>query len=133
MKKVILFAALLAIANTVLAQSYYDDDIYFDASKAKKEKKEQQKNTRVNSGNSVTGHYVTTADGTQYFVDENGAAFPLTVINTPGSDTYIIDTGNNRDVDEYNRRNLGGNQYYTTSDSISAEDFVNTRRIEMFS
>ena len=36
-------AGILSVAAPAMAQDYYDDDIYYDASKAKKETKKPQK------------------------------------------------------------------------------------------
>ncbi|MDE6199153.1 MAG: hypothetical protein K2G06_04855 [Muribaculaceae bacterium] len=131
-------ALLLAgmVSTTAVAQSYYDDDIYYDASKDVRKKKDVVKsqttgNTEYrNSGTSSPYQYLTATDGTVYVVDEQGNAYPVRAQDIPGSDLYTVYTDNTRDVDEYNRR-------YQNVDSISVDSlyrdtFANTRMIERF-
>lgn len=126
------------VSSTAVAQSYYDDDIYYDASKDVKKSKE--KGTVANNAsagvNQSAGHqsryqYLTASDGSVYVVDENGNAYPVTAQNIPGSDLYTVYTDNTRDVDEYNRRY----QYVDSipADSLYRDTFANTRLIEKFS
>lgn len=114
-KTLSLLVVALTVAGTVSAQGYYDDDIYYDATKAKKEKAEKRKKQQAGTG----------YDGNGYYIDNQGVA------DYPAADTYNVNTANTRDVDEYNRR-------YEQPDSISlddfaAGDFTYTRRIERFS
>lgn len=123
---------------TALAQSYYDDDIYYDSSKEAKKAPEAVKKQQNATGNgaqyqgaSSQYKYLTATDGSVYVVDEQGNAYPVMAQNIPGSDLYTVYTDNTRDVDEYNRR-------YQQADTISADSlyrdtFANTRKIERFS
>lgn len=102
-----MLAALLGTA-TVAAQGYYDDDIYFDASKAKKTAKTIKRSA---------------AGQTEY------ASFAA-------ADTYTPTGTSTRSVDEYNRRGIFAPA--TVTDSISVDslaalgNFSYTRRIERF-
>lgn len=125
-------------STTAIAQSYYDDDIYYDASKDTK--KEAKANKKVSGANKEAEYqqagsqyrYITTTDGTVYVVDDAGNAYPTVAQNIPGSDLYTVYTDNTRDVDEYNRR-------YQIADTVSVDSlyredtFANTRNIERFS
>lgn len=100
-KRVFVMAALVAGCIGLLrAQSYYDDDIYYNPSKETK-----KNSTKVE----------TTKSG---------------VVDYPAADTYAVyNTGNVRDVDEYNRRT----PYQVDSTNIAQnEEFEYTRRIERF-
>ncbi|MDE7458951.1 MAG: hypothetical protein K2M77_08815, partial [Muribaculaceae bacterium] len=110
----LLSAALIAsVSSLAMAQGYYDDDIYYDASKKKAElkaqKQAQQKNTRATymvTGNASTGDY-------------------------QSADTYEVPAVSslNVDVDTYNRRN----QTQTGSAVTGYNgDFTYTQRIERF-
>lgn len=133
MKKSLLFASLLLVAPALFAQSYYDDDIYYDAAKAPKEKKVEKKKSR-SAVSSDQGQYVTTTEGITYYIDPNGSAYPVTQVDMPGSDTYLVNTGNTRDVDEYNRRYTPDALSDSTMMGPAAQsDFANTRLIEKFS
>lgn len=108
----------LAVGTSVQAQGFYDDDIYYDASKAKKEK---QAKALEAAKKAAARNYVPSQPVADY----------------AGSDTYVVDTRNTRDVDEYNRRYSTQSDKEVT-DSISLDrltqgDFANTRRIERFS
>ncbi len=103
MKKLKSIMSLMTFAiigsYSIMAQSYYDDDIYYNPDKVKKnkvEKQKQQNNTQT----------------------------------LPGSDTYTVFTSNNRDVDEYNRRNVATQK--GDSSLISTAPFTYTNRIERF-
>lgn len=102
--------ALIAIAvigsSSMVAQSYYDDDIYYNPDKVKKEKVEKQKQSATNE-------------------PVNTASF------IKGSDSYVVYSNNNRDVDEYNRRNVTPSQADSTAINGNT-DFKYTRRIERF-
>ncbi|MDE5658786.1 MAG: hypothetical protein K2I25_07100, partial [Muribaculaceae bacterium] len=130
---------MLAAAGsmTSVAQSYYDDDIYYDASKDVKKKaetvqKKQPKVQNANRGNTSAAYqYLTATDGTVYIVDDQGNAYPVTAQNIPGSDLYTVYTDNTRDVDEYNRRYQSVDTI--AADSLYRDSFANTRLIERFS
>lgn len=92
------------------AQNYYDDDIYYNATKEKKQKEEAAKKAAEQK---AAANYVANRS-----------------VDFPSSDTYTVNSGSTRDVDEYNRR-------YGTSKSVSgpsADDntFANTRKIERY-
>lgn len=99
-------AAMLSVVGVVSAQSYYDDDIYFDASKAKK----QQTATAVS--------------------DNQNRYYNQPVIDYPAADTYTINGTRTISVDDYNRRGI------FATDSLSADtaatDFRYTRLIEKY-
>ena len=106
-KKVILFLTMIVgCVGVISAQSYYDDDIYYDASKAKKEKttKSQVQKTPVSSQ----------------------------VYDFPAADTYEVEGVSYRDIDEYNRRGNYAKNDTTASDSLMMQDFEYTQRIERF-
>lgn len=100
----------------VQAQGYYDDDIYFNASKAKKEKVETAKKRAE-------------AKAASNYVQNKSQDFPA-------ADTYQVSGDMSRDVDEYNRRGPNANRKYAQSgavtDSLLNGDFANTRRIERY-
>ena len=90
------------------AQSYFDDDIYYDASKASpKAKKEVVRQTYTTPSTVVVAEY-------------------------PASDTYNVDSSRQRtiSVDDYNRRGIFANDSLTADST--ATDFAYTRRIEQF-
>ena len=90
------------------AQSYYDDDIYYDAERAKKEKAEALRKR-------VQANYV-----------------PNTSVDFPGADTYTYDSGSTRDIDEYNRHNLPYAADTLNYNANGTETFTYTRNIERF-
>lgn len=109
MKKFAVSAALLAmVPSAVLAQSYYDDDIYYDADRAKKEQDEALRKR-------VQANYV-----------------PNQAVDYPGADTYTVNSGSTRDVDEYNRRNLPYAADTLRFNADGTETFACTRNIERF-
>ena len=105
--KQILMAVMLGSALSVSAQSYYDDDIYYDASKAPKVE------TKVTVNRPV----------------KQAHAYQV----MPGSDAYTVVTSNTRDVDEYNRRgSYAAVNNPSVEDSLAMSDFKYTRKIEKF-
>ena len=107
--------AALGTTMSISAQGYYDDDIYYDASKAKKEQKQKIEQAAKQAARK---NYVPSQ--------------PIT--NYPAADSYSYHNNSTRDVDEYNRRYNGRE----TTDSISLDqllngDFTYTERIERFS
>lgn len=112
----IAFVLGFAVCIQMQAQGYYDDDIYFNASKAKKEKAEAaQKKAEAKAASN--------------YVQNKSVDFP-------GADTYEITGDLTRDVDEYNRRGPSASNKYAYGnmmpDSLLNGDFANTRRIERF-
>lgn len=100
---------ILMGVGVMSAQSYYDDDIYFDETKVKK--KTQSKDMRATGQQPVT----TVEQGTYDYAPAD--AYPIT------------SSGANRDVDEYNRRNVSQPADTTSAQS---ENFSYTRRLERF-
>lgn len=103
-----LLALALMPASVMLAQSIYDDDIYYNPKNDKKAK--------------------TVA------VPAKTVAVVDTVADFPSADTYTVVTGSTRSVDEYNRRGIFAVSDTTVAatDSTALDDFVYTRRIEQF-
>lgn len=105
------------------AQGYYDDDLYYDASKAKKETPQAPP---ANAGQATAGpRYIQTpaqapASGMYYY---DGAAYVPwdSVGDFRSADSYIPAGGSTRDVDEYNRR--GSFAPSATPDSVPFQDF----------
>lgn len=103
----LLMGAAVLSTGIVMAQNYYDDDIYFDASKAPK-KTNKVKVVKKTQPVTTTGY----------------------ASDFPSSDSYTVVTSNTRDVDEYNRRGS-----YISSDTVAAassDNFAYTKRIERF-
>lgn len=109
--KLLLCALAFAASSVVAVGQSYDDDIYYDASKAKKQKNEAKARAKA----------------------ERDAA-----LNYPAADTYAGQlTSSSRDIDEYNRRGI----FAIPSDSLAAaaandttsgDAFAFSRRIERF-
>lgn len=109
LRQIITLVALAVMPATVmLAQSIYDDDIYYNPKNDKKAKTA-----------SVTTVQTAVTD---------------TVADFPAADTYTVVTGSTRKVDEYNRRGIFAVVDSTdiTADSLDVDDFTYTRRIEQF-
>ncbi len=121
--------ALAAVLTSVAAsaQGYYDDDIYFDPSKAKKEQPAQKKQpAQQQAAQQPTQFYY---DGASY-VPWTGAG------DFQAADSYAPAGTSTRDVDEYNRHYAGSD---LPADSISLEQFEemsasmsNTRNLARF-
>lgn len=99
---------MMACVGIASAQSYYDDDIYYDADKAKKEQAEALRKR-------VQANYV-----------------PNQSVDYPGADTYTVNSGSTRDVDEYNRHNLPVTPDTLRFNADGTETFAYTSRIERF-
>lgn len=120
-----LFAALAG--GSAYAQGYYDDDIYYDASKAEKEKKSAKNASGSGVANKARRDVQYYYDGAQYVPWNN-------VGDYQAADTYTVTGSSTRDVDEYNRRNVSG-QPVEHTDSITLEQFEemsNTRNLARF-
>lgn len=116
-----LAVALVIGAAAASAQGYYDDDIYFDASKASKERKENaNKATRDPRHKPYQGLYY--FDGAEYVPWNN-------VGDYQAADTYAAPAAGRttRDIDEYNRRTAPADarrqQAAALPDSITLEQF----------
>lgn len=114
-KALIIPAAFCASAILASAQGCYDDDLYYDASKAKKEapKPVPAKVAQPAKATPIP------ASGMYYY---DGAAYVPwdSVGDFRPADSYLPTGGSTRDVDEYNRR---GGYYAEQPDSISLRDF----------
>ena len=101
---------MFAIAPIVIADNYYDDDIYYDASKAKNKQAKVEANSSKNQ--------------------------PTIIVTEPGDYNIVYNySGSSRDVDEYNRQ--GAYSYNATDtlngDSVlSMDGYTYTNRIERF-
>lgn len=121
-----LVAALLIGAAAVSAQGYYDDDLYYDASKAKKQapaKSNTTSNTASRGSNTSVKPEVNASDmyyydGASYVPWNNVGEYYDASLYQPSTQGAV------RDVDEYNRR---GASYASTrkelADSITLEQF----------
>lgn len=109
-------------ASIVCAQGFYDDDLYYDASKAKKEAAKVEKNKPAAPAATQKTHS-SAAPGMYYFDGANYVPWN-NVGDYQSADSYAVQgQGLNRDVDEYNRR---GNYSATASekpDSITLQQF----------
>ncbi len=107
------------------AQGYYDDDIYYDASKAKKEQRFEKAKKQSQKASQQASYYY---DGAQYVPWDN-------VGDYHAADTYQVTGTSTRDVDEYNRHSPA--QQKETTDSITLQQFEaismsNTRNLARF-
>lgn len=105
----LLFVGLFASAfGNAAAQSYFDDDIYYDASKASaKTKNKVERQTYTTPSTVIVAEY-------------------------PAADTYTVNSTRQRtiSVDDYNRRGIFATDTLTAD--TTATDFAYTRRIEQF-
>lgn len=103
---ILILAATVAATSAVTAQSYYDDDIYYDASKDKTPKpKKTVKQTFTTPSTVIVAEY-------------------------PAADTYTVKGTRTISVDDYNRRGIFAKD--SLSNDTTATDFAYTRRIEQF-
>ncbi|MCM1451077.1 MAG: hypothetical protein NC102_02360, partial [Clostridium sp.] len=100
-------AALMALPAIAFAQDYYDDDIYHDSSKDKKPVNVAKPAVRTVYQYSGVADY-------------------------PAADTYYVNTGSTRNVDEYNRHGQFLVADSVPADSASRDYFAATRRLEAF-
>lgn len=107
-----LLAAAVLLPAMANAQSYYDDDIYYDSSKAKQKVKEQ-KQQKATTQRPVAVQRTSIAD-------------------YPAADMYNFDSGSTRNVDEYNRHGQFLVPDTVIADSITPQSFAATRRLEAF-
>ena len=118
--RIAFFGLVMSVGGAVAsAQGYYDDDIYYDASKVKKEPKAEKPKQSPQS----TQYYY---DGAQYVPWNNVGEYQ-------SADTYQVSGTSSRDVDEYNRHSAV--QPKETTDSITLQQFEalsNTRNLARF-
>lgn len=104
-----IFLSMLMGYSAVAFAQNYDDDIYFNPSKAQKQaktKNQKQKNNTI---------VIYTSD------------------DIPAADSYSVPAGSSRSVDEYNRRGIfATTKTIKATDSITADAFTQTRKIEKF-
>ncbi len=135
----IILTLLLVTATTASAQSRYDDDIYYNASKDTKTKQEnaaykkaqaerkareaeQQRLAEQEAFNRLYQAYYG-----NYEPERGGEPYEA------AGDQTIVSGGSDRDVDEYNRRGKYAPDNRQISDTtVTPEDFQYTRRIERF-
>ncbi len=98
-------AGVFATTAMLSAQSYFDDDIYYDASKATKPAKKSV-NNNANKQNTVI------------------------VYDYPSADNFTVNGTRKISVDDYNRRGIFATDSLTSD--TTATDFAYTRRIEQF-
>lgn len=138
MKTKAFLTSLLAVAVAIgaSAQSYYDDDIYYDASKDTKAKQEIAAHKKAVEQERIR----------QQQQRDNEMAYWRAVVNQSGNynpelggddyaaaDTYALPgTGSARNVDEYNRRGAYAPSAQYGDSTAGADDFAYTRRIERF-
>ena len=118
--------SLLVGASALMAQDYYDDDIYYDASKAKKETKKPQKaknNESRYSAEPASQYYY---DGASYVPWNNVGEYQ-------SADSYNVAGTSTRDVDEYNRRTQSAASEQVDSITLQQfEEMSNTRNLARF-
>lgn len=110
-------ATAFAAFQVATAQSYFDDDIYYDASKDKAAKAAKKTSTATNNGNYQR-------------VATYGNNSANVIVEYPAADTYNVNGTRTISVDDYNRRGIFATDSLT-SDTTST-DFQYTRRIEQF-
>ncbi len=113
----LLTAALFAsVSSLAMAQGYYDDDIYYDASKKKTEKKAQK---QADKSNAQAAYMVT---GNRQVADYQAA------------DTYDVPATSSLDVDvdAYNRRYPTQSAAASAASAADNGDYTYTQRIERF-
>lgn len=98
-------ATVLATVGLMSAQSYFDDDIYYNPSKATKTTKTQSS-------------------------DNSAKKNTVIVYDYPSADTYSVNGTRKISVDDYNRRGIFASD--SLSADTTATDFAYTRRIEQF-
>ena len=139
--RILVASALFCLsAGVVSAQSYYDDDLYYDASKAPKKPKTEKKAPAAPSyGNGAyqaaqSGAGMTAQPSALYYYDGADYVPWDNVGQYSAADTYIPTGGSTRDVDEYNRRTPATTSV-ETPDSITLQEFEDmsaTRNLARF-
>lgn len=130
LSRILTASALFCLsAGALSAQNYYDDDLYYDPSKApKKPKTEKKVQQPVNGYVTSDGRFVTTGDANQGLYYYDGASYvPWTSAGDfAPADNSSLPLGSGRDVDEYNRHyNLPDSVVYGRElpDSMSLQQF----------
>lgn len=131
----VLSVSLVMGVSAVSSQSYYDDDIYYDASKAPKKTEKIDKARRDSKSAVRADASRQSQQASQYYYD--GAAYVPwnNVGDYQSADSYSVDGTSTRDVDEYNRRYTGSQASSSQCDSISLEQFEemsNTKNLARF-
>ena len=129
-----LSVAAMLTGSVAFAQGYYDDDIYYDASKAKKEVKNTTKKKSSAAPREVyqtapaNGQATYYYDGSEYVPWDNVGVYQA-------ADTYQVNGTSTRDVDEYNRHTSAQSVSSARVDSITLGQFEamsNTRNLARF-
>lgn len=117
----LLVAAVLPLAAS--AQGFYDDDIY-DSGKKKTTTVKQTK-----SASRTAADPIPSLSGTGFYYGGDGNIYA----EYPAADSYSYNSGNVRDVDEYNRRGFFARSGVDSIPADSLADyFAYTRRLEKF-
>lgn len=130
--------ALMLGVSSVFAQSPYDDDIYYDASKDTKTKQENaaykkaqaERKAREAEERRLAEQAVYQQLYQQYYgnydPERGGQDY-----EAAGNQT-LDNIGSDRDVDEYNRRGAYAKNSASDTTTVNSDDFAYTRRIERF-
>lgn len=119
------------------AQGYYDDDIYYDASKDTKAKQEIAAHKKAVEEERIRQQQEYEAEMAYWrsLANQQNTYNPnLGGGDYAAADTYALPgTGSARNVDEYNRRGSASTQTASKAgSSVADDDFTYTRRIERF-
>ncbi|MCI9606820.1 MAG: hypothetical protein HFJ94_01440 [Muribaculaceae bacterium] len=114
-RNLLLLSLLVTASGVCRAQGYYDDDIYFDASKDKDKNIELAKKQAKAKPVSQTNGYI---------------LYP--VADFASADTYAPEGNLTMSVDDYNRRGIFATDSVRHDSTAAATDFAYTRQIERF-
>ena len=134
--KAFLTAFLCGAAATASAQGYYDDDVYYDASKDTKAKEEIAAHKKAVEEERIRQQQQYEAEMAYWrsLVNQQSTYNPnLGGGDYAAADTYALPgTGSARNVDEYNRRGKYASSSQTGDTTAVDDNFTYTRRIERF-
>ena len=134
--KAFLTAFLCGAAATASAQGYYDDDIYYDASKDTKAKEEIAAHKKAVEEERIRQQQQYEAELAYWrsLANQQSTYNPnLGGGDYAAADTYALPgTGSARNVDEYNRRWKYASSSQTGDTTAVDDNFTYTRRIERF-
>lgn len=134
--KAFLTAFLCGAAATASAQGYYDDDIYYDASKDTKAKEEIAAHKKAVEEERIRQQQQYEAELAYWrsLANQQSTYNPnLGGGDYAAADTYALPgTGSARNVDEYNRRGKYASSSQTGDTTAVDDNFTYTRRIERF-
>lgn len=128
-KAIVASMALCFGVGSAVAQGYYDDDLYYDSSKAVKQQKTERKKVEqsIKQSNPKAG-------GMYYY---DGATYVPwdSVGEYCSADSYLLTGSSTRDVDEYNRHYSTVSNGKEVPDSITLAEFSrisNTEKLARF-